>query len=223
MKIALWLATVACAAILSASANAQTPAGAPAGSNGLCKDGTYSTAASKAGACRGHGGVQTWFGPTTEKAKPASAAKTPAPAASTPTAAAPGNGPATGTKPTSASAQAAKPTPAPVPATKPAPAVAAKPASTPAPVPAPATRPAPQAQAAPTQPAPAAKTARTPTSQMQAAPGGGAGTVWVNTESKVYHCAGSRYYGKTKAGKYLSEEAAKAEGDRPNDNRPCSK
>ena len=204
MKIALWLATVACAATFSTSATAQAPAGAPAGSNGLCKDGTYSSAASKAGACRGHQGVQTWFGPTMDKAKPASAAKTATPAASASTVT-PSNGSPAAAKPSSAQVQAAKPAPAPVPATKPAPAIASKPASTPAPVPAAASRPAPQAQAAQSQPAPAAKTPRTPTSQMQAAPGGGAGMVWVNSESKVYHCPGSRYYGKTKAGKYLSE------------------
>lgn len=47
--------------------------------------------------------------------------------------------------------------------------------------------------------------------------------VWVNTASKVYHCSGTAYYGKTKAGKYLSEDAAKAEGDRANGGKPCTK
>jgi hypothetical protein len=39
--------------------------------------------------------------------------------------------------------------------------------------------------------------------------------VWVNTETHVYHRAGSRYYGKTKNGKYISEQEAIAEGNRP--------
>lgn len=47
--------------------------------------------------------------------------------------------------------------------------------------------------------------------------------VWVNTASKVYHCPGAPYYGKTKVGKYLSEDAAKAEGDRANGGKTCAK
>jgi competence protein ComEA len=40
------------------------------------------------------------------------------------------------------------------------------------------------------------------------------GMVWVNTASKVYHAEGSRWYGKTKAGKWMTEEDAIKEGDR---------
>ncbi len=39
--------------------------------------------------------------------------------------------------------------------------------------------------------------------------------VWVNSSSKVYHCPGSRYYGSTKAGKYLLDSQARREGNRP--------
>ena len=46
------------------------------------------------------------------------------------------------------------------------------------------------------------------------APGGGHGLVWVNTESHVYHKEGSRFYGKTKKGKYVSEADAIKEGDK---------
>jgi hypothetical protein len=39
--------------------------------------------------------------------------------------------------------------------------------------------------------------------------------VWVNTDSGVYHKEGSRYYGKTKTGKYMSESDAVKAGYRP--------
>src|SRR5258708_5916763 len=46
------------------------------------------------------------------------------------------------------------------------------------------------------------------------APGGGHGLVWVNTESHVYHREGSRFYGTTKKGKYMTEQDAINEGDK---------
>jgi hypothetical protein len=66
----------------------------------------------------------------------------------------------------------------------------------------------------PTASASPAKVAKTiPTPEATQAPGGGAGQVWVNTETHVYHKEGSKWYGKTKHGKYLSEQDAIKEGD----------
>ena len=55
-----------------------------------------------------------------------------------------------------------------------------------------------------------------------AAAGGGAGQVWVNRSTKVYHCPGTRYYGKTQSGAYMTEAAATGEGDRPSRGKACS-
>lgn len=45
--------------------------------------------------------------------------------------------------------------------------------------------------------------------------------VWVNTHSGVYHCPGSRWYGVTKKGKYMSECEAQKVGYRPAYGKPC--
>jgi hypothetical protein len=127
---------------------AQAPAGAPTGATGLCNDGSYSTAATKKGACRGHKGVKDWYGDTAA-----------APAKTTPT-------------------------PAAVPA-----------------------------------PTPAAKTTATTAAP---APGGGAGQVWLNTASNVYHCEGTKWYGKTKAGAYMTEAEAKAKGAHADHGKVCN-
>lgn len=55
-----------------------------------------------------------------------------------------------------------------------------------------------------------------------AAPGGGAGKVWANEDSKIYHCHGTRFYGTTKNGKYMSEADAKAAGMHGANNKSCS-
>lgn len=154
-------------------AGAQAPAGAPAGANGICKDGTYSTAAVKSGACGGHKGVQTWYA-----AAPAKGMTMPAPTS--------------------------------------APAVASRPAPTAAGA-APAAMPAPTASNGATRRGPAGAAG----AKTQAA-GGGPGLVWVNTESNVYHCNGDTYYGKTKAGTYMSEADAKAKGAHGDHGKACT-
>lgn len=151
-----------------AATAATVPADAPAGTTGLCKDGSYSSSATKKGACKGHKGVKEWYAAApaaeekkhkAEKAKPEAKAEAAAPAAT----------------------------------------AAASPAAAPS--------------------APAAKPAATPAS---AAPGGGPGKVWVNTNTKVYHCADDKWYGKTKEGEYMSEADAKAKGNRPERGKSCS-
>ena len=152
---------------------------APAGSTGVCKDGTYTSSDTKKGACAGHGGVKTWTG--AKKAAAPAKADTAAPAAKASTATA---------APAAAGAMAA-------PAAK-----------------------------APTAMAPAAapaKTAQKPADMpKEAAPGGGPGKVWVNTSSKVYHCSGDEWYGKTKEGAYMSEADAKAKGNHAAAGKACS-
>ena len=147
----------------------QPPAGAPAGSTGLCKDGTYWSGATKKGACHGHKGVKDWYGTAGAAAPAASAAGGSAMAPAT----------------------AASPAPATSPAT-------ASPAPTP--------RAAPKSSSAPA---------------AEPAAGGGPGQVWVNHKSKVYHCQGDRWYGKTKDGEYMTEAAATAAGNRPDHGKAC--
>ena len=119
MKIHL-LCAAALGLLVSTTGFAAAPADAPAGTTGVCKDGSYSNAAEKKGACRGHKGVKDWYAeapaagavaaakPAAPTAAAATAPAAPAPAApSTPvktaaraggaftpaTTAAPGGGP----------------------------------------------------------------------------------------------------------------------------------
>ena len=39
--------------------------------------------------------------------------------------------------------------------------------------------------------------------------------VWVNTNSGVYHCPGTRWYGNTKSGQYMTQKEAQSKGYRP--------
>ncbi len=153
---------------------AQTPAGQltkPSNATGQCKDGTYSTASSKSGACRGHNGVKDWYAAA---ALAAGAPASPAPQATPVTVAstAPSRSAATAGTPTSQTASKG----------------------------------------------PKANLANKP-----AAAGGAPNLVWVNTGTNVYHCYGTDFYGKTKAGSYMSEADAKAKGARPDHGNACGK
>ena len=205
-----------------AAVAAQGQATAPAGATGMCKDSTYTTNATKSGACSGHRGVKTWF--AAAAAAPA-ATKAAAPAMARP--ATPVAPPATAATKAAAPAMTRPATPVAPPATAAAPAATrpAAPAATPpaarattpppaAASPAPAAAPAPKAAAAPA--------ARTTAAPRAAAPGGGPGLVWVNASSKTYHCSGSRYYGTTKAGSYMSEADAKAAGNHADHGKACT-
>lgn len=61
-------------------------------------------------------------------------------------------------------------------------------------------------------PASSASSSKTTTSGVsakpQAPPANSSGMVWVNTDSGVYHKPGTRWYGKTKRGKYMLETDA---------------
>jgi len=45
--------------------------------------------------------------------------------------------------------------------------------------------------------------------------------VWVNTSTHVYHCPGTRWYGTTKTGEYMTQKQAQDAGNRPAYGKYC--
>jgi hypothetical protein len=45
--------------------------------------------------------------------------------------------------------------------------------------------------------------------------------VWVNTRSGAYHCPGTRWYGTTKSGTYMTQQEAQGRGYRPAYGKVC--
>lgn len=165
----LALSFLVAGAISATSVLAAVPADVPAGTRGMCKDGTYSSSDEKKGACRGHKGVKDWYENSAATEKPTRASES-APAA----------------RP-SANAQSS-------------------------------TMAVPTTPGATSMPAAARNAPGMPTAQV---PGGGAGQVWGNNSTKVYHCSGDKWYGKTKHGEYMSESDAKSKGFHADHGKAC--
>ena len=187
--------------LFATAAFAQAPATAPAGTTGMCKDGSFSNAASKAGACSGHKGIKTWYAAEPAKAdkKAEEKADKKADAKSDKKAEVKAEAKAEAKADKNAMEKKGdlKEDKKAEPMKAAAPAASASASAT--------------AKAAPAMAASAAKA--TPA----------ANSVWVNTETKVYHCPGTRYYGKTKVGSYMTEAEATAKGGRPDHGKACGK
>ena len=224
---------------------AQTNSGQPANATGQCKDGTYTTAANKGGACRGHQGVKDWFQTVGGQADPdikgggkgsRGSGNSSNPGGSGNGQATSGNAGGNSGAPASAGSAGAKGT-----AMSGARANAINKKSGDAVV---AT---PDNNAQRTMPGPAANgggngnmgSAGSMSGQGAAnggkssgsrsmanrtpAPGGSPGMVWMNTDSKVYHCYGTEFYGKTKQGQYMTEQQAQQTGGHADHGKSCTK
>jgi hypothetical protein len=75
----------------------------------------------------------------------------------------------------------------------------------------------PRTSASPSPAAPSSVPAKSTSAEVAttaSALGGGRELVWVNTEKHVYHREGSRFYGTTKKGKYMTEREAIQTGNK---------
>ena len=61
-------------------------------------------------------------------------------------------------------------------------------------------------------PTPTQSKRQPPKPATEQAPGAAPNKVWLNDATKVYHCPGDRYYGRTRKGVYTTEADAKASG-----------
>ena len=164
-----------------------------AGHTALCKDGTYFDGATHKGACRGHQGVKEWLDKTAAKSDTKADAK---------------SADATATEDKATQKHHRK---------KDADAAASSAAAAPA-----AAAPAAATAASAAKDESHAKhTPPTPAKDIVAKPGGGPGLVWVNAESKVYHCQGDEWYGKTKQGSYMSVADAEKAGAHAAHGKAC--
>lgn len=228
---ALFVSMMACAGLLLGGiAHAQAPATAPAGTTAQCKDGSWYSGETKKGACRGHKGIEEWYGATAAAAPAPNAGTMPRSTKSSresagmnaPGAAPPGStalckdgtyfsgetrkGACRGHKGiqewygANATATAAPMAPAPRSSSMPM---------------------SPPPAAAPQAPASPASMPMQHTAARAPAAGGGMGQVWVNSATKVYHCQSDRYYGKTKQGEYMTEADALAKGNHAARGKSC--
>ena len=178
-------------------------ADAPAAAHtALCKDGTYFDGTSHKGACHGHQGVKEWLDGTAPKSD--TTTKSDTTAATT--------APASDDKSTKKSKKK-KDTDTATAAAPATPATAAKPAV------AATARGRAASDPEPPRATPAIRATRSGDGTQK--PGGGAGLVWVNSDSKVYHCPGDEWYGKTKEGSYMSVAAAEKAGAHPSHGTAC--
>ncbi|HEX7914305.1 hypothetical protein [Rudaea sp.] len=200
MKTLLGSVAIGIGALLCQGVYAQDSAGHTA----LCKDGTYFDGATHKGACRGHQGVKEWLDKTAAKSDTKTDAKSADTAATDDKTTKKHHKKKDADTATAGTAAAAAATPA---ATAPA---AAAPAATAA-----------TAATAAKEETKGKHTPPTPAKDIVAKPGGGAGLVWVNSESKVYHCQGDEWYGKTKQGSYMSAADAEKAGAHAAHGKAC--